>query len=61
MVNRQHSVIRDVGLPATGDFDIEFTVEMRGGSEERPFGLRRFGDDYRSYMNRTWRFIPRIG
>ena len=39
MVNRQHSVIRDVGLPATGDFDINFTVETRGGSEERPFGL----------------------
>lgn len=39
MVNRQHSVVRDVGLPATGDFDIEFTVETRGGSEEQPFGL----------------------
>ena len=39
MVNRQHSVVRDVGLPATGDFDIEFTVETRSGSEEQPFGL----------------------
>ena len=30
-------------------------------SKEEGLLLQRFSDDYRSYMNRTGRFIPRIG
>ena len=38
-VNLQQTVVRNVALPATGDFDIECTVETRRGNPEWPFGL----------------------
>ncbi len=38
-VNLQQTVVRNVALPATGDFDVECTVETRRGNPEWPFGL----------------------
>ena len=38
-VNLQQTVVRNVELPAEGDFDIECTVETRRGNPEWPFGL----------------------
>ena len=38
-VNLQQTVVRNVALPAEGDFDIECTVETRRGNPEWPFGL----------------------
>ena len=38
-VNLQQTVVRNVALPATGDFDVECTVETRRGNREWPFGL----------------------
>ena len=38
-VNLQQTVVRNVGLPAEGDFDIECTVEKRRGNPEWPVGL----------------------
>jgi len=38
-VNLQQTVVRNVALPATGDFDIACTVETRRGNPEWPFGL----------------------
>ena len=38
-VNLQQTVVRNVELPATGDFDVECTVETRRGNPEWPFGL----------------------
>jgi protein-S-isoprenylcysteine O-methyltransferase Ste14 len=32
---------------------------VRCSIEERKL-IERFGDDYRSYMDRTWRFVPRL-
>ena len=38
-VNLQQTVVRNVQLPAEGDFDVECTVETRRGNPEWPFGL----------------------
>ena len=38
-VNLQQTVVRNVDLPPVGDFDIECTVETRGGNPEWPVGL----------------------
>ena len=38
-VNLQQTIVRNVGLPAEGDFDVECTVETRWGNPEWPFGL----------------------
>lgn len=38
-VNLQQTVVRNVRLPAEGDFDIECTVETRRGNPEWPVGL----------------------
>jgi len=38
-VNVQQTVVHNVALPATGDFDIACTVETRRGNPEWPFGL----------------------
>ena len=55
------------GSLATANWFIAFTgglavalIAIRTSKEEELL-VRRFGDDYRSYMNRTGRFIPRIG
>ena len=38
-VNLQQTVVRNVQLPATADFDVECTVETRRGNHEWPVGL----------------------
>ncbi len=38
-VHLQQYVVRNVGVPATGDFDIQCMVETRRGNPEWPFGL----------------------
>ena len=38
-VNLQQTVVRNVALPAMGDFDVECTVETRRGNPDWPFGL----------------------
>jgi len=48
-VTLQQHVVRDVGLPRSGDFDIEFTADTRRGAEDAPFGLV-FGYERPSYF-----------